>query len=91
MGNKHSKIKAQNKARNSNALEDGQLYQQLRNELNTGSKCVVFSKTFKKWICTNIEKIENKQGEEILTVKNGNYDTISVERFSNNIQPIFIC
>eukprot|EP01084_Bolivina_argentea_P049441 90932_1 len=75
------------------------LYQQLRNEWNTGSKCMVFSSVFKQWIYTNILEIKNEKGEQILTVKNGIYDsdqsdvedeTISLERFSNNIQPTCI-
>eukprot|EP01084_Bolivina_argentea_P277439 473648_1 len=73
--------------------QHGKLYKQLRNEWKIGSKCIVFSKTFKQWINTNIIKIENKKGEQILTVKNygDEYDeNISFERFSNNIQPIYI-
>ncbi len=52
----------------------------------------MFSKGFRKWIYTNIIKIENKNGDEILTVKDGNYKyDISFERFSNNIEPIYVC
>eukprot|EP01084_Bolivina_argentea_P014856 27782_1 len=63
-----------------------------RNEWKIGSKCIVFSYTLDAWIYTNIEKIENKKCEEILTVKNyGYYDeTISFSRFSANIQPIYV-
>eukprot|EP01084_Bolivina_argentea_P049442 90933_1 len=64
--------------------QNGQLYQTLRNEWMIGSKCIVFSRKFEQWINANIEKIENKKCEEILTVKNGNYISIVLERFSNN-------
>eukprot|EP01084_Bolivina_argentea_P297157 511879_1 len=63
------------------------LYEQLRNEWKIGSKCIVFSDTFKQWINTNIIKIENKKCEQILTVNSYDDETISFERFSNNIQP----
>eukprot|EP01084_Bolivina_argentea_P076264 138193_1 len=71
----------------------GELEHKLRNEWIIGSKCMVFSTTFEfKWIYTTIEKIENKNDEEILTVKNyGNkYENISFNRWSNNIKPIYI-
>eukprot|EP01084_Bolivina_argentea_P014513 27124_1 len=68
-----------------------QLYQQLRNQWKIGSKCIVFSKTFKKWIRATITKIENEQNEEILAVTEGDrMGRISFERFSNNIQPIYV-
>eukprot|EP01084_Bolivina_argentea_P262256 443437_1 len=45
-------------------LDNGSYYQHLRNEWRVGSTCIVFSRTFKKWIYTNISKIENKQEKE---------------------------
>eukprot|EP01084_Bolivina_argentea_P300759 518690_1 len=82
-------------------LGHGKLYQELRNEWKIGSKCIVFSWSFKQWIYTSISKIENKKCEQILTVKDhedededndddARLETISLERFSNNIQPIYI-
>eukprot|EP01084_Bolivina_argentea_P281943 482508_1 len=67
--------------------------QQLRNEWKVGSKCIVFSEEYKQWITTNIKLIKNKQGEEILTVKNyaNKWEDASFSKFSNNIQPIYIC
>eukprot|EP01084_Bolivina_argentea_P109804 196196_1 len=68
MGNKSSKkqiFKETHFKRGSGAL-----YEKLRNEWKIGSKCIVFSKRFKKWINTNIEEIEIINGEQILTVKN---------------------
>eukprot|EP01084_Bolivina_argentea_P031702 58683_1 len=64
---------------------DGKLYDQLRNEWNTGSQCIMYSANLKQWICTNIEEIENKNGQQILIVKNAQ----DINRFSNNIQPIY--
>ncbi len=93
MANKSSENNTEQKDCNESkwTSQHGKLYKQLRNEWKIGSKCIVFSKTFKQWINTNIIKIENKNGEQILTVKNGgHYETISFERFSNNIQPIYI-
>eukprot|EP01084_Bolivina_argentea_P031148 57663_1 len=71
----------------------GELEKVLRNKWVIGSKCMMFSRRFKQWIYTTIEKIENKDYQEILTIKNhgpgwGN-ETISFNRFSNNIQPIY--
>eukprot|EP01084_Bolivina_argentea_P305769 528255_1 len=94
MANKSSENNTEQKECNAfkSISQHGKLSQQLRNEWNIGSKCIVFSDTFKKWINTNIIKIENEKGEQILTVKNGDDDEypISLERFSNNIQPIYI-
>eukprot|EP01084_Bolivina_argentea_P076269 138206_1 len=50
-----------------------QLYEQLRREWAIQSKCVVFSFVFNIWIHTYVIKIENKNGDEILTVKRGNW------------------
>eukprot|EP01084_Bolivina_argentea_P315502 546608_1 len=74
-----------NKLNNTN--NDNNTYEQLRNEWKVGSKCMVFSTDFKQWIYTNINGIQNKKGQQILTVKS---DHISFPRFSNNIQPIYI-
>eukprot|EP01084_Bolivina_argentea_P076271 138209_1 len=74
--------------------QNGQLYEQLRREWAIQSKCVVFSWVFKIWIHTYVIKIKNKNGDEILTVKHGNWDDyqgVRLERYSGNIQPIYVC
>eukprot|EP01084_Bolivina_argentea_P162740 283167_1 len=73
---------------NKSTSKQGELEQQLRNKWVIGSKCMIFSRTFKQWIYTTIEKIENKDHQEILTVKNygDKHETISFNRYSNNIQ-----
>eukprot|EP01084_Bolivina_argentea_P305768 528254_1 len=93
MANKSSENNTEQKECNAfkSISQHDTLYKQLRNEWNIGSKCIVFLWSFKKWIYTNIERIGNKNGEQIFTVNS--YDhlkTISFERFSNNIQPIYI-
>eukprot|EP01084_Bolivina_argentea_P114855 204396_1 len=60
----------QHKGINNETFQYGIFEHKLRNEWTIGSKCMVFSRTFEKWIHTNIEIIENKQNEQILTVKN---------------------
>eukprot|EP01084_Bolivina_argentea_P311500 539207_1 len=64
-------------------------YEQLRNEWTIGSKCIVFSSVFEQWIETNME-IKHEKGKHILAVNNEHDKHISLERFSNNIQPIYI-
>eukprot|EP01084_Bolivina_argentea_P162741 283168_1 len=102
MGNKHSKKsnssqhkqQAEHDTTSISTSEQGELEQELRNKWVIGSKCMIFSRTFKQWIYTTIEKIENKDHQEILTVKNyGDEDfetAVSFNRYSNNIQPIYI-
>eukprot|EP01084_Bolivina_argentea_P222914 377270_1 len=85
----------QNKTINTNTFEcvpsNGQLYKQLRNEWIIGSKCIVLSGSLEpQWIYTNIIKIENKNGEEILTTNGDSWESVW-ERNSNNIQPIYVC
>eukprot|EP01084_Bolivina_argentea_P211926 360366_1 len=74
-------------------LQDGKLYEELRNEWKIGSKCIMFSETFKQWIYTNIHKLSYEKDEQIVIVKDGDHEddeTISFESFSNNIQPIYV-
>eukprot|EP01084_Bolivina_argentea_P036620 67717_1 len=91
MENKHSQKHQELLDHNTVKSKQGEFEHKLRNEWIIGSKCMVFSYTFEKWIYTTIENIKNKNDEEILTVKNGNYKhNISINRWSNNIQPIYI-
>eukprot|EP01084_Bolivina_argentea_P312224 540529_1 len=92
MANKSSKNNTEPKDCNEfkSISQHDTLYKQLLNQWKIGSKCIVFSKTFKQWINTNITRIyiENKKGKQTFTVKDGNWGIISFERrFSNNIQP----
>merc|ERR1712032_1218986 len=80
-------------------LSDGSFEKELRIKWKVGDKCIVFSTYFEKWIFTNIEKIDNQEDEERLIVVNHGprdrrtdtpEDTVSFNRFSHNIQPIYM-
>eukprot|EP01084_Bolivina_argentea_P119715 212242_1 len=102
MGNKNSKqLRKEAQHKNNPTIkiferisQNIPLCKQLRNEWTIQSKCIVFSPDFGQWICTNIIKIENKNREEVLTVRNGKDEFlkfISLKRYSNIIQPIYVC